>query len=253
MIQNEARFQELIEEAAKAEFSGWDFSWMQGRSFEPDLFWSYRELVQANMVGARSVLDMGTGGGEFLASFAPFELEVSATESYPPNIPIAKERLEPFGVKVYGLEHETQLPIPDKSFDLVINRHEIYDINEVKRVLRPDGIFLTQQVGGTNDQELVFDLTGKALDDHNWYLDTEVKTFTDAGFEIVKKAESFEFQRYFDVGAVVYYARIIAWLVPDFNIETYREQLGKIQNQIVETGTYLSSSHRFVIEAKNTA
>ena len=205
------------------------------------------------MMGATSMLDMGTGGGEFLSSLAPFELEVSATESYPPNIPIAKERLEPLGVKVYGLEHETQLPFPDDSFDLVINRHEIYDINEVKRVLKPQGIFLTQQVGGLNDQELIFDLTGNTLDDHNWYLDTEVKTFTDAGFEIIKKAESFAFQQYFDVGAVVYYARVIAWLVPDFNIETYREQLGKIHNQIVDSGVYRCSSHRFVIEAKNTA
>ena len=35
----------------------------------------------------------------------------------------------------------------DSSFDLVINRHEIFGAKEVFRALKPGGLFLTHQVG----------------------------------------------------------------------------------------------------------
>lgn len=248
MTENDNRFDQLIQEGAEAEFKGWNFSWLNGRVQDPDPFWSYLDLLQSAMKNATAMLDMGTGGGEFLAGLAPFEnLKVSATESYPPNIPIAKDRLEPLGVTVYGLDHPTELPITDDTFDLVINRHEEYDIQEVKRVLKPNGIFLTQQVGGSNDRELLTDIGGNVGDD--WALDMEVEAFSKAGFKLIKKAESFDYQRFLDIGAVVYYLRAISWAVPDFSITSHREQLEKIHNIIESTGNYPTTKHRFLIEA----
>ena len=36
------------------------------------------------------------------------------------------------------------MPWGDGEFDLVMNRHESYDLAEVARVLSPGGLFLTQ-------------------------------------------------------------------------------------------------------------
>jgi len=58
-------FEALVHEALAQEFSGWDFSWMKGRYYESDPFWNYRQLVLDRMKSVSSMLDMGTGGGEF--------------------------------------------------------------------------------------------------------------------------------------------------------------------------------------------
>lgn len=43
-------------------------------------------------------------GGEFLSSLSPLPKYTCATEGYEPNIIIARNRLEPLGVKVYRID-----------------------------------------------------------------------------------------------------------------------------------------------------
>ena len=103
------------------------------------------------------LLDMGTGGGELLLTLGhPYEL-TSVTEGWEPNLALCQKKLAPLGitVKYYDSEKEMPLPFPDDSFDLVIDRHESYDLSEVRRVLKKNGFFVTQQVGGENDLPLV--------------------------------------------------------------------------------------------------
>lgn len=78
------------------------------------------------------------------------------TEGYPPNLRLARERLEPLGVEVVEANDSLQqvLPFEDNSFDLVIDRHTAFNIAEVERVLAPGGTFLTQQVDGRNLSDL---------------------------------------------------------------------------------------------------
>jgi SAM-dependent methyltransferase len=47
-----------------------------------------------------------------------------------------------------------QLALPDAGFDLVLNRHAPVYAAQIVRVLRPGGIFITQQVGGRNTQSI---------------------------------------------------------------------------------------------------
>jgi hypothetical protein len=56
--------------------------------------------------------------------------------------------------------------------------------------------------------------------------------------------------RFYDVAAVVYFLRKVLWTVPGFSVEGYREQLRAAHNHIGETGSFLSNSERFVIEAR---
>jgi hypothetical protein len=59
-----AGFDELVTEALTAPFSGWDFSWLDRRSWTEPLPWDYSARVAALARSARTMLDMRTGGGE---------------------------------------------------------------------------------------------------------------------------------------------------------------------------------------------
>ena len=45
-------------------FSGWDFSYLDGRMLEDQAPWSYSTRAAELMRKSSSVIDLGTGGGE---------------------------------------------------------------------------------------------------------------------------------------------------------------------------------------------
>ncbi|MCB9453153.1 MAG: methyltransferase domain-containing protein, partial [Anaerolineaceae bacterium] len=128
-------FQFLVDEANKP-FSGWDFSYIEGTSrvVTAPLTWSYTSIILPKIRQSVALLDMGTGGGEFLSLLQPLPAYTCATEGYAPNIPMARERLEPLGVQVHPVTDDDTLPFPDSTFDLVINKHESYSPSEVWRI-----------------------------------------------------------------------------------------------------------------------
>src|SRR6516165_2957989 len=93
-------FEELEAEALAAPFSGWDFSWLDQRSTDEPLPWSYPEEVARYSGSAATMLDMGTGGGELLGQMRPRPVRTVATEGWPPNVPVAAARLRPLGIPV---------------------------------------------------------------------------------------------------------------------------------------------------------
>ena len=101
-MQNQELFDFLMAEA-NYPFEGWNFSHITatGRMAEAPLSWSYASKLLTRLRKAHSLLDMGTGGGEFLSSLQPLPPLTCATEGYAPNIPVARQRLEPLGVQVY--------------------------------------------------------------------------------------------------------------------------------------------------------
>jgi len=128
-------------------FKGWDFSHIATRMTEEKLPWDYKEIVQSYMDPSKAMLDMGTGGGEFLLSLNPPRHKTFATESYPPNVEVCRKTLPSYEIEVRQVFRDEELPFDDGFFDLVINRHESFSASEVFRVLKPGGIFVTQQVG----------------------------------------------------------------------------------------------------------
>lgn len=67
------QFLSLLKDMDK-EFSGWDFSFVSGtgRMNSGLLSWSYGSMVRTLIHQASTMLDMGTGGGEFLSLLRPF-------------------------------------------------------------------------------------------------------------------------------------------------------------------------------------
>ncbi len=260
-------FEELIAEAERQPFAGWDFSYLKDRMVEAPLSWDYLTEVRERLKGVSALVDLGTGGGEMLSQLAPFPPRTFATEEYAPNASIAAKRLHPLRAQVVRYEAPTEnyvapgaprpnkpdLPFCDRAFDLVIDRHEAYLSSEVFRILRPGGRFITQQCGGTNFLELN-DLLGIARPSYQpWCLEAAKAQLQEAGFERVSGREQFHTTLFRDVGAVVYYLRTVPWQVADFTSSKHLESLRGIHRQIETVGPLTIRAHHFQVEAVKSA
>ncbi|RMH73842.1 MAG: class I SAM-dependent methyltransferase [Gemmatimonadetes bacterium] len=252
MIKNRALFEFWLKEAETSSFAGWDFSYLAGRMVEMPVAWGYKSRILPKIRQVASLLDMGTGGGEFLASLQPLPAQTYATEAYPPNVPIARRRLSPLGVEVIPVEEGSPLPFSDQQFELVINRHEWYAPSEVYRILKPGGEFITQQVGENNDIELnlLLGAPSPTGGEANWFVDTAARALGNVGFWVEQTQTDFTRTRFYDIGAIIYYLKAVPWQVPDFSVEAYWEPLGEIHNRIERDGYLDVTLHRFFIHAR---
>jgi SAM-dependent methyltransferase len=231
-----------------APFSGWDFSYLAGRHDEDSPPWDYLALARAEVGRSSCLLDMQTGGGEVLASLAPFPGKAFASEGYPPNVTVARARLSRLGVEVRERNEAARLPFNDNSFDLVLNRHGGLRLGEIARVLQPGGRFLTQQVTGTSLSSLQSRFGAKP----KWPEATLANALADArrfGLKIVWSEEWSGFERFHDVGAVVYFLKAIPWLVDGFSVDAHRAALLDLQSELERKGLLSFSIGRYLIKA----
>lgn len=241
-------------EESIAHIHGWDFSHIQERYEEgQDMPWDYVEVVQKYLAPHLKMLDIDTGGGELLLSLNhPYE-NTSATEGYPPNVELCKTVLSPLGIEFREAKDVSCLPFSDSLFDIIINRNGSFDAKELFRILKPNGIFITQQVGAENDRELVdLLLPNTSIPYPEQYLEKAIKKFTNAGFEIVESQEAFPKIKFYDVGALVWFARIIEWEFPGFSVEACFDNLCKAQQILDEKGVIEASTHRFLFVARKS-
>ena len=218
---------------------------------EDDLPWDYREEILRYLKPEMRILDIDTGGGEFLLSLNHPYKNTAATENYPPNVDLCRETLLPLGVDFRAADGKGMLPFDDASFDMVINRHGDFNPSEIYRVLKPGGLFITQQVGAENDRELVELLCGQTdLPFPDQYLKITMDRFSQTGFENLDGQECFQPIRFYDVGALVWFARIIEWEFPDFSVGTHLDNLLNAQRVLEEQGSINASIHRFLLLAQ---
>lgn len=235
-----------------AHIHGWDFSHIAGWYTEQnDLPWDYRAVIGQHLRPESRLLDIDTGGGEFLLSLGHPHANTAATENYLPNVQLCRETLLPLGIDFRQADGGGQLPFADDSFDVVINRHGDFCPEEIYRVLRPGGVFITQQVGAENDRELVRLLCGETpLPFPEQYLEVTKNRFAAAGFTILRGEEAFRQIRFFDVGALVWFARIIQWEFPRFSVDTHLDGLWKAQALLEQHGCIPGTTHRFLLVAR---
>ncbi|MBQ3125605.1 MAG: methyltransferase domain-containing protein [Clostridia bacterium] len=241
-------------EEAIAQIHGWDFSHIDDRyTEENDLPWDYRTEILSRLTPEMRILDLDTGGGEFLRRLGHPPALTAATEGYPPNIALCERELLPLGIDFRPADAKGALPFGDGRFDLVLNRHGDLNPTEIARVLRPGGLFITQQVGAENDRALVELLLGDTpMPFPDQYLSVAADRFAAAGFSMEAAAEHFGRIRFFDVGALVWFARIIEWEFPDFSVDTHLDALEKAQTLIEQTGEVSAQTHRFLLIARKT-
>lgn len=239
-------------EEAIAHIHGWDFSHIDGRyTEETDLPWDYREEILRQLKPEMKILDMDTGGGEFLLSLGHPLKNTAATEAYGPNVELCRETLLPLGIEFREADGKGLLPFSEGSFDMVLNRHGDFNAEEIFRVLKPGGLFVTEQVGAENDRELVELLLGYfPMPFPEQYLELTMEKFQKAGFQIGAGQECYRPIKFYDVGALIWFARIIEWEFPGFSVETHMEKLIKAQEILEREGAIAGSIHRFLLTAQ---
>jgi ubiquinone/menaquinone biosynthesis C-methylase UbiE len=243
-------FYTIWKKEEKTPFSGWDFSHLKNRMIEEKPPWNYNLLAKRLVKKSTAVLDMGTGGGEIFSSFAPFPARAVATEGYPPNYIIAKKRLRSLNVKVIKFSNSLtrKMPFKKEEFDLILNRHDAFNSNELFRILQNNGIFLTQQVEEKNFADLMKVFGSKP----KWKntLKSNLQTLEKSGFTIKISKEwkgKIEFR---DVGSIVYLLKSVPWIVEGFSVEKYLKQLQMLQDRLDKKGVLAFTKSNFLIKAQ---
>ena len=242
------------QEEACAHIHGWDFSHLAGRyDEEGDLPWNYESIVRQALNRDDRLLDYDTGGGEFLLSLGHPCANTAATEGYPPNVALCKETLLPLGIDFRPCNDPASIPFADASFDRIINRHGDFHVPELYRLLKPGGLFLTEQVGSENDRDLVEQvLPGTEKPFPHLNLAKQSRVFEQAGFRLLRAEEAFRPIRFFDVGAFVWFARVIEWEFPGFSVDRCFQALLSMQNRLEQNGVTEGTIHRFLIVAEKS-
>jgi SAM-dependent methyltransferase len=234
---------------AAAPFEGWDFAYLDGRVTESQPPWDYLALARAALSRSRDVLDVATGGGEMLSSLAPFHGRVRATEGYVPNVDVARRRLAPLGIEVFQANTASGMPFADASFDLVLNRHGGFRPEEMHRVLKPGGVFLSQQVGGDNLADLA-DHFGAPQTAPDNTLARVAERFRGLGCAVTLAEEWRGAVTFADVGAIVYFLKVVPWVVRGFDLTTHLAALEALERGRAAGRPLEFTFTRFLIEAR---
>ena len=233
---------------------GWDFSWLDGRATEERPSWGYARMLVPRLARANAALDIQTGGGEVFAEVlakVPNPPDtLAATESWKPNLAIARRHLSPFNASVFECADDADLPFPDGSFDLIVSRHPTVVLwNEIARVLRPGGIYISQQIGPGSIRELRDFMMGPQPVSRRRSSERVTRDAEAAGLDVVDLRQEALRVAFNDVASVIYFLRKVVWTVPGFTVEGYRDQLASLHAQIESEGTFIAHSQRLLVEA----
>jgi SAM-dependent methyltransferase len=245
-------FDDLVSEASTAAINGWDFTWLEGRSTEERPSWHYSGLVADQIQSSTTMLDLQSGGGEVLSRLPTLPPVTVATEGWKPNVDIVAARIRPRGAYVVAADTDRPyFPFPEATFDLVTSRHPVATCwEEVERVLRPGGMFLSQQVGPHSVGELTEFMMGPQPPTSS--RDPQLaKTNAERAGLRVEILRSEQLRTVFnDVGAVTYFLRLVVWIVPGFTVDRYRDKLQELHELIVRDGPFVAHAARFLIRAR---
>jgi SAM-dependent methyltransferase len=230
------------------------------RADKPD--WSYEATARAILAETESALDMGTGEGGVLASLAPLPELTVAYEGWWPTVPAAQATLRPLGVHLvvalgsadnvprpgqHGQQARPGLPFRAEAFDVVLNRHTAFDPDEVRRIVKPHGRFLTQQVG-SEQAASVRRLLGLPLDEPAWTADVAVGQLEAAGWVIEEVREDQTTMRFSDIAALIGYIRTTPWAFEDLDWTSATPALQRLHAQS-QSRPIDAVSHSFLLLA----
>lgn len=223
-------FEEWRRAYAQSKMVGWNFSALDGRLRADEPWWDFEEDCRAASSSAKTIADLGTGGGERLRALLTngdwSGKRVIATEGWEPNVSVARRALSAWGVDVlrYDSERDRRMPFADGSLDLVMSRHESIDIPEIARTLSSGGRLLTQQVDGY-DAEEIHEWFGEPFEYPHVTSRRYIDEFEAAGLRVDLVDDWQGAMEFEDVTALVAYLALVPWDAPRFSVDDQKEQL----------------------------
>ncbi len=212
------------------DLAGWDFSSVHD-ALDP-LPWDYMALVPRFLSQTDRVLDIGTGGGERLLQFAPHVADGLGVDASPEMIAQARRNKAGSGVENvdFRVTDAYALDVADEAFDVVLNRHCTIVVDEILRVLRPGGLFITQQVACRNTQNLfaAFGWTPESFGPDWWQpIDDVADEFRRAGCHVVAKGEYDVRYWFLDVPSLLFWLKSVPLPEP-FDLDKHWEGVNRI-------------------------
>lgn len=247
---NELEYKDFYEKIGK--INGWDFSEIQTTSEGEE--WNFSKEVMKKSKKTDLLLDIGTGGGENLLTFASSLLLAIGIDLSNGMVKTAEDNLKRSlltNIRFLKMDSDDLL-FPPSFFDIVTSQHAPFNSLEVAKVLKTGGMFLTQQVseGDKLNLKKAFNCGQDFEKDDGSLKEKYILELKRAGFSEIKS---------FDYNATNYYKRpedLIFLLthtpiIPNFGQDKKDlETLDKfIKNNKTDKGIR-TNSKRFLIIAK---
>jgi len=248
-------FDELVDEAERASIDGWDFTWLEGRAIEERPSWQYFDRVCERAGNVSSLLELQAGVGLMIGMLPSLPPLSVATEGFPPSVKLAAPRLRFRGARlVVASQTHQRLPFATGVFDLVISRHPIEVWwSEIARVLRPGGTYFAQHVGPHSLRSLSERLVGPLRQESTRDTEVERRDAENAGLVVQRMDLEHPRTAFYDIGAVVYFLRLVPWIVPGFTVQRYRDLLSELHEVIQRDGVFETTASRTLVEAVKSA
>jgi SAM-dependent methyltransferase len=227
---------------------GWDFSRMRvSRDPAP---WEFLDVVRRYLRSSDHVLDVGTGGGEHFLELAPDFASGIGIDPDPAMIAVARENTPAsLAERVSFIEGAAEaLPVPDATFDLVLNRHAVVGVDEIVRVLRPGGYFLTQQVGVQNTFNIatLFGVgpgMGGVQSDPEQEVPALAEAFQLQGFALTAYG-TYNVPYFFqDAASLLFWIQVVG-IPPDFDIERHWREVNYLLTEYMTPRGVETNEHR---------
>lgn len=244
-------FDDLVEAASRAPIGAWDFSWLGGRAVEERPTWRYFDRVVDRAAAVSTLLDVQAGVGSMVGNLPALPALSVATEGFATSVAVAVERLVARRVHLVVTSQTLPgLPFNGGTFELVISRHPIEVWwTEIARVLRPGGSYFAQHVGPHSLRSLSEYLMGPLPEGSKRATETERRGAERAGLEVRMMKLEHPRTAFYDIGAVVYFLRLVPWIVPGFTVPQYRHELRALHELIEREGVFETWASRTLIEA----
>jgi SAM-dependent methyltransferase len=244
-------FDDLVNEAERAPLGAWDFRWLDGRAVEDRPSWRYFDRVAERAADISTLLEVQAGVGSMTGMLPSLPGLSVATEGFAASVTVAAPRLRSRGAHlVVTSQTRPGLPFADGTFELVISRHPIEVWwPEIARVLRPGGSYFAQHVGPHSLRSLSEFLMGPLPDASERDTEIERRAAEEAGLVVQSMRLERPRTAFYDVGAVVYFLRLVPWIVPGFTVATYRNSLRTLHGAIERHGAFETTASRTLVEA----
>lgn len=232
---------------------GWDFSQISSRMKSYGKKWDFTKILRDYLDKKTVLLDLGTGGGEMLLSMAPFVKNAYGIDHSESMIKTAKDNLRKSHSKnvEFRFADTKKIPFPDESFDVVSCRHAPFYVKEILRVMKPGGIFITQQVGEKDKQNIkkIFGRGQSFREKAGTLMNRYVGELRDSGFNIIRKETYNATEYYANMEDMIFLLRNTP-IIPSFDIQRDEDSLKRLEKKYGSKKGIKTNSYRFVIIAE---
>ena len=232
---------------------GWNFNKIFERVKTIGKKWNFLETVKTFLKKETILLDIGTGGGEKLLQIAKFVKKAYGIDISKGMIITAKKNLSESKTSnvEFKLADANKLPFPKDYFDVITCKHAPFSVKELFRVLKPNGIFITQQVG-EKDKQNIKDIFGRGQSfggKSGTSMNRYIKELEQFKFKIIKK-ETYNATQYFESMKDIIFLLKNTPIIPHFNIEKDKKYLQELEEKYKTAEGIKTNSNRYLIISK---